>query len=431
MFLYHFNLNSFIVLIAVSCQLGAPSDLQAKQEQPLKKSPTLESQPGKLSGVWTAELQSPGGALNFEIKLRVDDQKVQGQIVNGQEVIPIEKVEVTADSVAIRFPHYDSVIQAKLTGPDQLTGEWTKTIGENKHDVMRFSAKKGPRNYTVNSAKHLTGRYEIKFESSDDLAVGLFELKQNASREFIAGTFLTTTGDYRFLAGDFDANTKLLTLSCFDGGHAFLFKAKLKQPGRLAGQFWSRSSWNEKWVGKKNSNAKIADGFKQVNWAGIATSKIKFPDLDGKPRSLSDPSFKGKVKIVQVFGSWCPNCHDASKFLNELQKDYQEKGLSIVGLAFELTADPERSRRQIKNYRQRTGAQYPILIAGLADKETATKQLKILSRVKSYPTTIFLDKSDRPIAIHSGFTGPATGQAYELLKKRFRMIIEKQLKLDR
>ena len=237
---------------------------------------------------------------------------------------------------------------------------------------------------------------------------------------------MTTTGDYRFLAGSFNKSTQELELSCFDGGHAFLFRARTVK-GKLSGDFWSRNSWHEKWTGVRNPNARLADGFEQVKWAGVATSEIEFPDENGKSWNLADKEFSGKVKIIQVFGSWCPNCHDATKFISELQKAYAPKGLSVVGLAFELSKDPTRNAEQIERYRKRTGASYPILIAGIADKSTATKQLRILSRVKSYPTTIFLDSKDRPIAIHSGFTGPATGEAYEELKRRFRKIIERQL----
>lgn len=375
-----------------------------------------------LSGWWTGKLESPGGDLSFEILLDSRKQKLAGWIVNGSEKVIIDDIQIDQSNIKIRFPHYDSWIEAKLE-KEKLLGQWKKETGKPEPSVMKFTAIRGRRKFSIDNAKTIVGRYEVKFESSDDLAV--LDLKKED--RFLGGTFLTTTGDYRYLAGNFDSASQTLELSCFDGGHAFLFRAKRNRDNTLKGDFWSRNSWHEEWIARKNSKAKIADGFQQVQWAGIATSKLEFPDEDGKLWNLADKKFSGKVKIIQVFGSWCPNCHDAAVFLNELRKEYGSKGLSVVGLAFELTKSPERNSTQIKRYRQRTGASYPILIAGLADKSKATEQLQILSRVKSYPTTIFLDDKDRPIAIHSGFSGPATGDEYDSLKRKFRKIIDRQL----
>ena len=49
--------------------------------------------------------------------------------------------------------------------------------------------------------------------------------------------------------------------------------------------------------------------------------KFAFPDINGKIVSSTDERFRGKVVIVGISGSWCPNCHDEAPFLSEL---YQE-----------------------------------------------------------------------------------------------------------
>lgn len=404
------NLFSFICLLAIS-----PITALAVN------GPVTTNNP--FAGTWAASLKCPGGEIEFQLELAFQPKHFTGFIVNGTEKIKIERVAVEKDVVRIEFPHYDSFIEAKLVKENQLKGTWTKVVGKDKQDVLSFQATRGKRKFNNADGQLIAGRYSVRFESSTDMAVGKFQNQ----KEFLAGTFLTTTGDYRYLAGSYQRKSNELKLSCFDGGHAFLFRAKRGIDGGLEGDFWSRSSWHEKWTGIKNSQATIDDGFKQVEWAGVKTSQLEFPDLNGKTRALNDKAFQGKVKIVQVFGSWCPNCHDASVFLNELKKSYESRGLKVVGLAFELTGDFARDRNQILRYKKRTGADYPILIAGIADKKKATKQLRILSQVKSYPTTIFLDQNDKPLAIHSGFTGPATGDAYEALKKKFIGIIEKQL----
>ena len=108
----------------------------------------------------------------------------------------------------------------------------------------------------------------------------------------------------------------------------------------------------------------------------------------------------------------------------ELDRTYRERGLSIVGLAFELTADHARSVEQVKRFTERHNIQYPILIAGLSDKAKATRTLRVLDRVKSYPTTIFMDSKGTVRAIYSGYSGPATGEAHTRLRETFIRIIE-------
>ena len=57
----------------------------------------------------------------------------------------------------------------------------------------------------------------------------------------VTGTFLTETGDYRYLEGVVDGDS--LKLSCFDGSHAFLFHAALDQDS-FRGRFWSGTHWD-------------------------------------------------------------------------------------------------------------------------------------------------------------------------------------------
>ena len=53
----------------------------------------------------------------------------------------------------------------------------------------------------------------------------------------------------------------------------------------------------------------------------------------------------------------------------------------------------------------------------------------MLSKIISYPTTIFLDRNKRVIKIHTGFNGPATGEKYIEFKKEFDRTI-KEMQID-
>ena len=131
--------------------------------------------------------------------------------------------------------------------------------------------------------------------------------------------------------------------------------------------------------------------------------------------------------MLVIFGSWCPNCNDATRLLVELDRKYRDRGLSIVGLAFEMTCELERDARQVRRYAEHHGIDYPLLAAGVSDKAEASKTLPLLDRIRSYPTTIFLHGDGRVRAVHQGYTGPATGAANDRLRADFRELIEELL----
>ncbi|MFT7484726.1 MAG: thiol-disulfide isomerase/thioredoxin, partial [Candidatus Paceibacteria bacterium] len=262
-----------------------------------------------------------------------------------------------------------------------------------------------------------------KFESDTELALGHFVADEDGSAR---GTFETTLGDYRYLAGTFDGEH--LQLSCFDGGHAFLFKAELDAGGELKGDFWSRDSWHDGWTARRDPTAKLSDSFGLSAWnSEVALSSLVFPDLQGTPRSLADKAFAGKARIITLFGSWCPNCNDEARFLGELAKQYGPRGLSILGIAFELDTDFARSARQVQRFQERHGVKYPVLIAGESNKQTASKAFPALDRVRAYPTAIILDRNNKVRAVHTGFSGPATAAAHGHMRERYEALLEELL----
>ena len=89
-----------------------------------------------------------------------------------------------------------------------------------------------------------------------------------------------------------------------------------------------------------------------------------------------------------------------------------------------IEGDFERDATQVRRFIDRHGIAFPVLIAGVADKAKASQQLPVLDRVRSYPTTIFMHADGSIEAIHTGYSGPATGEAYEELKRAFAQHIE-------
>lgn len=395
------------------------------------------AQPQLKIGTWRAWLDSPGGDLPFMLEVSGTAHKPRVRIVNGRERIDVPQILSRGEEIVFDINHYDATIKATVSeNGTRLDGEWDKRSKNGKWSKLAFHADAGaaPRFLPPNGSSKrksteapIDGRWSVMFSGSDEPAVGIFQSNKDGS---VFGTFLTATGDYRYLAGDY--TNKRLRLSCFDGAHAFLFDARLRNDGSLKGDFWSRDAWHESWTAHRDENATVPDAFEQTVPAGRGMIRdLAFTDMEGKSKSLNNPEFAGNVRIIEVFGTWCPNCHDASELLSELDMKYRTKGLSIVGIAFELTGDFEHDRRQVQRFAKRHKTRYPILLGGIADKEVTSEAIPFVDRIRSYPTTIFADRTGQIRYVHSGFAGPATGEEHQKLRAKFEAIIEKLLEESR
>ncbi len=385
---------------------------------------------------YRAAILCPGGEIPFGLEIK-ESSSPRAWVINGRERMEVPSVSIRPDSIVLDFEYYDSQIdgvfqRANEDGERILQGKWRKRIDKEKSAELPFSAVAGvqdrflrptaPRDSAAKAAA-IDGRWAVRFSKSEDPAVGVFAASPDGTVE---GTFLTPTGDYRFLAGDFVDGR--LRLSCFDGSHAFLFDARLQSDGTLAGDFWSRDAWHETWTARRDEKAVLPDGFNATSAvSGVDLGRLSFPDLAGRTRSLSEAEFTGKARIIEVFGSWCPNCNDASAYLAELDRRYRSRGLRIVGLAFEASGEFDRDARQASRFVRRHGVEYPVLIAGTKDREKASKALPMLDRLRAFPTTIFLDAKGNVRAVYTGFSGPATGREYDELKRQFERTIESLL----
>lgn len=218
-----------------------------------------------------------------------------------------------------------------------------------------------------------------------------------------------------------------LKLSAFDGAHAFLFTAKVTDSS-MTGIFYSGNHFKEPFVSTRNDGYELPDpdSLTFIN-EGYDKLAFTFPDFNGKMISLNDEEYYEKVVIVQLMGTWCPNCLDESKFLvNYLNKN---ENLKVIGLAFESAKTEEKAFKGIERLKDRIGLSYPILLAqfGSVDKVEAQQKLPMLNHVLSFPTTIFIDKKGAVRKIHTGFNGPATGDKFIEFRKDFNQIVTELL----
>lgn len=386
-----------------------------------------------VAGPYRAVLRSPGGPLPFT--LIVDDGGAH--VGNGEERVAIDSVTVEGGVVTFAMPGYDAeLVAAVLEQGDRLVGEWHKTSSgqpsrlpfvATRGEAPRFSADLGdlaPRDGAGAAAlPSVAGHFRVVFTDASGDEVTRGEFHQEGRRAH--GTILTATGDYRYLEGDYHKG--LLRLSTFDGAHAFLFHAEAQGDGSLVGDFWSRDSYHASFIATALDEREqvLPDPFSEVHMVS-ADRRLRFvgEDLDGRAVRHEDERFEGKVLLVDVFGTWCPNCADLAPLLSRWRARYGDRGLEVVGLAFEYTGDPDRDRRQLRRYAEEHGVTYPLLLAGTSDKQRAGEILSDLSSIRSYPTTIFIGRDGTVRRIHSGFAGPATGAHHEQLLEVFEAQIE-------
>jgi peroxiredoxin len=364
-------------------------------------------------GTYRVVLKTPGGELPFGLELKQQDSRPVGYLINGEERLLLSDVKITGSHLEIPMPGYENVLKADAVG-NELNGEifLVKLNDKNQHvplhatlgDTYRFFGQPAGDNADV------SGRWAMQLiddSGAPEAVVGEF----SQSHDVVSGTILTSTGDHRYLAGQVKGDE--LYLSTFDGAHVFLYKAKIGADGSLVGDWWSGLAFHEKWIGKRNAAAQLPDAYGVTAMrAGVKKFDFAFPDLSGKTVSSKDPQFRGKVLIVALAGSWCPNCHDEAAFLAPLYKDYRGKGLEIVSLQFEHFGDFGRAAEATQRFRRHYGIEYTTLIAGVSDKDEAAKKLPMLQSFVAFPTTVFIDRKGDVRKIHTGYTGPATGDHY-------------------
>jgi len=313
-----------------------------------------------------------------------------------------------------------------------MTGTWTRAITAGTATMpvkatpdinYRFQPIKGK------PARNISGRYAVEFfrtGGSKRNSVAEFSQKQ----DIVTGTFLNPSGDYRYLEGIVTGDS--LMLSCFDGAHAYYFGATINADGTLSnGVFYSLIRTSEYWSAKKDPKAKLDESNSMVYLrVGEERLDFSFPDLDSNIVSINDPRFKNKVVIIQLMGSWCPNCMDETAFLSEYYKKNRDKGIEVLGLAYEYTKDFRKSATTLRKFEKRYSVDYPMLVTGATtiDSLKTEKTLPQLTPIKGFPTTIFIGKDGKVKKIESGFMGPGTGQHHEIYKKEFDATIDELLK---
>ncbi len=371
------------------------------------------------TGSWRAALDLAGGPLRFGLEIERIGSELRGKLCNGANCQSVG-ARLTGDTLTIEITDYAATITAVIRS-DSLVGAY-RNVGNRGPRTIPFRAARG-RWPITRGPDALLGRWDATYFLDWGTSPRVFELRNGAAG--LEGTIISNTGDYGHFSGTASADS--FALAHFDGSFVYLLTGRLTGD-TLRGVFHAGLRTQTPWKAVRSTGRPHLKSPTEVTGADT-TAPFRFDllDVDGRRVTSNDVRFRNKVVLVDIFGSWCPTCHDAAPEIMKLYGRYQKRGLEVVGMAYEVTGDTAVDARQLRRYRDKFGITFPLLLAGINDTEAAAATLPQLRGFTSFPTTLFLGRDGRIRRVHAGFYGPATGAQHERLLRDYEKEIERLL----
>ena len=374
-----------------------------------------------LAGLWDASVKVNGIEIPFQMEFSGEVSRVEGAFVNGDEKVISTAGRFEKGALVLNFDQYASKLEA--TWKD---GKLEGTYGRVNRLYPLQAVRAGAEAPSDGKAPSIAGLWEIGVHSPKGESAWHFVVRQSGGE--VSAAILRVDGDTGTLRGRY-ANGKFV-LSHFSGARPMLLEVTPAEDGTLS----LLQNGKQTYTAVRAPEARAKGLPEPTDPTAHTTVKdpaepfhFRFADLAGQTVSDSDARFRGKVVIVAIGGSWCPNCHDEAPFLEELYRKYHSRGLEIVGLFFEEAdqlKDPTRVRAFIRQY----GIEYPMLLAG----ETGELNAKLPQAVNrnASPTTFDRRRDGRVRSVHAGFAGRASGAFHDELKRDVTKLVERLLAED-
>ncbi len=406
----------FLLMGLAACQQHAPEP---------KASGTRLS-----TGHWRMVLDVDSTSSRLDLPFQFDlDKDATGWLItihNQDEAIVVDSIAIRGDSIRVRMPFFDSEFRGTIQDTGHFSGLWYNRY-KGPGYAIPFSATLGASPRFIHGSSQagidISGDWEVHFIDSAEIepAIGIFTVDNG----HVKGSFATETGDLRYLEGITTRDS--LFLSSFNGSQAFLFRAAIRNDS-LVGEFRSGHRWKQPWYGVRNPSFALANDETLTQLDPSKPVAFTFPDTRGIQHSLADEQYRGKAVVVEIMGTWCPNCMDQSRMLGELYGKYHKDGLEAVALSFERYPDTTQALAAIRHFKERLGIEYELLYAGLATRDTVQQKLPFISKLKSYPTTLLIGRDGTVRHIYTGIYGPGTGARYARFKERMETAIVEMLR---
>lgn len=373
-----------------------------------------------LEGRWRAALDLAGGALPFELAVTREPSGLVAAICNGPQCADHAVVAQRGDSVVFDIADYAATIFARREG-DSLIGVY-RNVGRNGPRSIPFRASVGRWPRTTPPAE-LLGSWDAWYLTDQRRSPRVIQL--SAGPEGLEGAVTSNTGDLGMFWGGGTVDS--FSVARFDGVSVYILAGRLTGD-TLRGVFHAGLRTQTRFVAVRSTSAPHLTAPTELTSADtINPFRFAFRDLEGRLVSQDDARLKGKVVLVDIFGSWCVTCHEATPDLLDLYRTYRPRGFEILGLGYEVTGDSAQDNPQIRRFRDKFAIPWILLHAGASVVEETAASLPQLRGFTAYPTTLFLGRDGRIREIYAGFRGPATGAQHARQLEDYRRIIEELL----
>jgi thiol-disulfide isomerase/thioredoxin len=344
----------------------------------------------------------------------------KGSFFNGDDKVTSTSGRFANGLLTLTFDEYGTKLEASLRN-GALDGEYSRGT---RGAPYPFHAKRfTPIETGEKSIPSIAGLWNVQVKSSKGESAWQLIVRQSGAE--VSAAILRIDGDTGTLTGSYRDGK--FVLSHFSGARPLRLELTPSAGGTL-----TLVQNKDNPLTAMRADQALAKGLPQPTDPSRFTSvrdpsepfHFSFPDLDGHTVSNTDPRFRGKVVIVSISGSWCPNCHDEAPFLVELYKKYHARGLEIVSLSFEEEAqlkNPVRLRAFIKRY----GIGYMVLLPG--EPKDLNEKLPQGVNLNSFPTTFYLGRDGKVRSAHAGFPGKASGKFHTEAKEEITALVERLL----
>lgn len=372
-----------------------------------------------LSGLWDAQVTVNEVAIPFRFEISTSGTAASASFFNGDERVRSSGGKFENGDLTLEFAHYGSKLVAKVEG-----GKLTGTYGRRGRAPYVFEAKRFVAPETGSAkAPSIAGLWTIPTKSSKGESAWQLIIRQSGPE--VSAAILRIDGDTGTLSGTY--RDGVFRLSHFSGARPALLEVKANADGTLdlvqnGGTKLTAVRTNEARLKglpeptDPSRHTSVKDPSQPLRFSGV--------DLNGKTVNESDSRFAGKVVILNIGGSWCPNCHDEAPFLVELDRKYRSKGLEIVTLSFE-EAEQLTDLARLKAFVALYGIKYTMLVGG--ETGQLAEKLPQAVNLNTWPATFFIGRDGLVRGSHAGFASKATGKAHEDLKTELRRTVEKLL----
>jgi thiol-disulfide isomerase/thioredoxin len=376
--------------------------------------------------VGTALVHGQQVPVSLDLSPAAKDGKISGSLVNAGESSVSSSGDLSGTHLVLHFDYFARKLEGTLS-PQSFTGTFGSATGTavpiTLHPVAKQDAAAAP------MGPDIDGDWEIAVQSPKGESAWTLRVSPSGSEPPIKAVILRIDGDTGGLYGSYDTVAKEYRVGHLSAAGAALYSLRPQADGTLLVTNLLRD--NQQWTARRPAEARkehLAPPTKSTEQTGLVdpSKPLKFSgmSLTGDTVTEADPRLKGKVVIVAIGGSWCPNCHDEAPFLVELYNRYHARGLEIVDLSFEEDdelKDPQRLRAFIAKYQ----IPYTVLLAGTPEQLNA--KLPQGKNLNCWPTAFFVGRDGLVKETHAGFSGPATGAAYTQLKQETQALVERLL----